>query len=508
MGNGQCAPTRTSKRQAVSRCVGLAPVLVSAQNFLLATRDAGYRSTASAIAEFIDNSIQAGARRVTIEVLRGEAAEHPIEIIIADDGGGMSPEELSQALTFGGSGRFGDRSSLGRYGMGLPNAALSRARRAEVYSWTDRLTTFLSTIDIDSMAEAKDGTLPAIVETDRPGSALNDQHGTVVHLRRCDRLEYRRASTIARKLHAMLSRTYRLYIENGLNLFVNGRLVCPLDPLFLHGAGVGVRAAQFGDDLTYGLTTDAGKGQVRVRFSELPVEEWHDLPAVEKRRMGITGAANVSILRAGREVAAGWWFMGKKRRQNYDDWWRCEVSFDPALDDLFGITHTKQQVNPSPELIKVLARDLEPVAHALNTRVRRRFELVKMTGPLADAARTAAKCAVSLSALPGKVGGRPEKRGTYELVVGSVNETSAFDIAVDGQDLSVTVNERHPLYRDLLAPLAESGMRKDRSVARDLALMLLALARAEVHWLEEADREQVAWFRKEWSDVAAVYLNS
>ena len=46
---------------------------------------------------------------------------------------GMDPFTLRQALRFGGSTRFGDRSGLGQYGMGLPGASLSQARRVTVY---------------------------------------------------------------------------------------------------------------------------------------------------------------------------------------------------------------------------------------------------------------------------------------------------------------------------------------------------------------------------------------
>src|SRR4030095_191011 len=58
-----------------------------------------------------------------------------VEVSILDNGCGMDPFTLRQALRFGGSTRFGDRSGLGRYGMGLPNASLSQARRMMVYTW-------------------------------------------------------------------------------------------------------------------------------------------------------------------------------------------------------------------------------------------------------------------------------------------------------------------------------------------------------------------------------------
>ena len=125
--------------------------VVATRNFLLATRDSGYRSTAAAVAEFVDNSIQAGAQAVHVHVLKGLSDQYPVEIAVSDDGEGMAAEDLSRALTFGGSGRFGDRSSFGRYGMGLPNAALSCARRVDVYSWRSRRRTLVSTLDLDEM---------------------------------------------------------------------------------------------------------------------------------------------------------------------------------------------------------------------------------------------------------------------------------------------------------------------------------------------------------------------
>ena len=82
--------------------------------------------------------------------------------------------------------------------------------------------------------------------------------------------------------------------------------------------------------------------------------------------MGVSKGAGVSIVRAGREIDHGWFFMGDKRKENYDDWWRCEVRFEPSLDELFGVTHTKQQVYPCAALLEILTPDLEQAARALN----------------------------------------------------------------------------------------------------------------------------------------------
>src|SRR4051812_9416540 len=81
--------------------------LVASENFILATRDAGYRSTAAAIAELIDNSLQARASHIRIFVFaRSEPVGCPLNVAVSDDGEGMDPSTLRRSLQFGGSGRF------------------------------------------------------------------------------------------------------------------------------------------------------------------------------------------------------------------------------------------------------------------------------------------------------------------------------------------------------------------------------------------------------------------
>src|SRR4051812_32782323 len=77
--------------------------LVSPANFVMATRDTGYRSTSLAVAEFVDNSLQAEATSIDIEVLKTDDKRYPIELRVIDNGSGMESAALSSALRFGGS---------------------------------------------------------------------------------------------------------------------------------------------------------------------------------------------------------------------------------------------------------------------------------------------------------------------------------------------------------------------------------------------------------------------
>lgn len=82
-----------------------------------------------AIADLIDNSIDAGAGRVEICLFRND---HEVtSLTIADDGRGMSLEELSVGMRFGGRTDH-DPSALGVFGMGLKSASFSQCETLTV----------------------------------------------------------------------------------------------------------------------------------------------------------------------------------------------------------------------------------------------------------------------------------------------------------------------------------------------------------------------------------------
>lgn len=497
------------------------PEIVDAVNFLLAARDTGYRSTALSVAEFIDNALQASARRVSVSVRQGTDSTWPLELMIMDDGVGMDASALRRALTFGGSTRFDDRLSLGRYGMGLPNGALSRARRVEVYSWRDP-TVFWTRLDLDEITLSRRKALARVAPVTELPFARRSRTGTVVRLLRCDRLEYKRPSWFTRRLEEELGRIYRYFLVDGLHLSVNGHQVRPVDPMFLEPSAIRSGACLFGDELVYRLPTDHGAGEIRVRFAELPIHKWHSLSSEEKREFGITNTPSVSVLRAKREIDRGWLFMGGKRRENYDDWWRCEIRFDPVLDELFGITHSKQAIVPTQELLQLLVPDLEPIARALNSRVRQRFELTKATAPLGAAERQARRADKSLPALPpGRytipedlkdvVQAADQVLGTttpYQIVVSELPTTAAFEVVVTRGRLLLLLNSRHPLYRDLYGPLASSESSRDQEVAKHVALAVLAAARADISTWRGSQRAQAQTFRQAWADVLATFMSA
>lgn len=482
--------------------------LVNEKNFAHATRDTGYRSTAAAVSELVDNSVQAGATRIRVVIRQsGVGKEREITLAVWDDGCGMDARVLQQALQFGGSTRFNDRSSLGRFGMGLPNSSASQARRVEVFTWRSPRRVLYSYLDLDEIARGDLRTVPQPVVAALPEWApAPGCSGTLVVWTKCDRLDFRKAGTLERKLERELGRIFRYLLWDGVSITINDTPVVPIDPLFCHPRAQLNGAEPYLDPLIYELRLQDGSPRtapVVVRFARLPVTRWHALPVDEKRRVGIVGGAGVSVVRAGREIAHGWYFMGNKRRQNYDDWWRCEVSFDPVLDEWFGVTHSKQSIRPTQELNGILAPDLELVAHQLSAEVRLAFATVnrRCEDPARKRATDREWRLPRVPVAPTNANGaqRIMSHLTYKIVDGDLATRSFFEWELCGRELVMTLNRNHAFFRQVYERARDHGAEWVRC---DLECILLAFARA----VEMTGQGRADKLREAWSDVLATYV--
>lgn len=482
--------------------------VVAAHNFIVATRETGYRSIATAIAELVDNAIQAHATKIDIWVADQQSGSLGAEITIAvlDNGEGMDRDTLWAALQFGGTARFGDRSSLGRFGMGLPNSSVSQSRRFEVYSWRRSDVVLFSYLDVDEVAERTMEHVPAPIDRPIPAWAAGTAGttGTLVVWPKCDRLDYRKASTIARKLHAPLGQMYRYLIWRGVTITINSEPVIAVDPLFCHPVTGEGGATRFGNPLEYEIEVQNSKpSTVRVRFTELPVTAWHHLSTEEKRARGVVGGAGVSFIRAGREIDFGWVLMGGKRKENYDDWWRCEVHFHPDLDEHFGVTHSKQGVNPTPFLQGVLGSDMEVIARTLNARVRSAFMSMK-SSDVSLAARLATRQDQLLPPIFPKAARSNSEGLSYHVRSGDLLGREFYEIGKSSGKLTITINVNHPFYELVYKPAISE---RDGQSRFALECLLLAAARAELETPGSGKRSWLRKFRASWGDALAAFLD-
>ena len=482
--------------------------VIALPSFIQATRDSGYKCTAAAISELIDNALEASANRIEIHVFRTQTG---VEIQVVDNGSGMSKDTLSLALQFGGSTRFDSRNSLGRYGMGLPNGSLSQARCVEVLSWRDPAAVWKVRLNVDEvLSRVNAGLLPPIAIS---GFRPPTYSGTLVHLRSCDRLDSARISTIEHRLHRELGRIFREFLYRGASILVNGKPVRPFDPLFLRKGQNLIGAREFGPPFEYRLRTLHGtEGLIRVRFVELPIELWHTLSNEQKNDRRISKSAGVSILRGDREIDCGWYFLGSKRKENYDDWWRCEVSFEAKLDEFFGVTHTKQKINPSDALNAILSPDMERVARELNCRIRKSYSLVRENSNRMRLYRAEARdhllepprrllqspAALSSSALRRRDGGI--KGMKYGIRIEALDDESMYVPLRERDRLTIILNANHPFVKTGFQSGTRAGCSKEQ-----LYLLFAAAARTEISLRDPRARTIVREFLHTWGRTLSAY---
>lgn len=105
-------------------------------------RGLGY-STATALADVIDNSLAARADQVMVDFVWDGPASR---IAVLDNGTGMDDGELEMAMRLGDRSPLDVRSAddLGRFGLGLKTASFSQCRRLTVASRKQEASVWLS----------------------------------------------------------------------------------------------------------------------------------------------------------------------------------------------------------------------------------------------------------------------------------------------------------------------------------------------------------------------------
>lgn len=99
-----------------TRSVDLDPKLVNSIGL--------HHSIATAVADLVDNSLDAGARTIRIRILLEGTA--PVGLQVIDDGHGMDSIAIERAMTYAGTRAYRE-SDFGHFGVGLKAASLSQA---------------------------------------------------------------------------------------------------------------------------------------------------------------------------------------------------------------------------------------------------------------------------------------------------------------------------------------------------------------------------------------------
>lgn len=83
----------------------------------------------SAVADIVDNSLDAGATKILVRFVRDR--DQLVGVFIVDNGHGMDDIAIDRAMTFGGKRTYGAKD-LGHFGVGLKAASLGQARSLTV----------------------------------------------------------------------------------------------------------------------------------------------------------------------------------------------------------------------------------------------------------------------------------------------------------------------------------------------------------------------------------------
>jgi len=347
--------------------------IVPADLAVRSMRDNGYKNAAYAIAELIDNSIQAEATKV--ELLIGERYHYGDRsrtsldsMAVLDNGIGMSPDVLQIALQFGNGTHIekGSQNGIGKFGMGLPAASISQCRCVEVYSWQDGIdSSFYTYIDIDKIAQKEMKEIPQPVKKKVPPSWQDigtsfGVSGTLVVWTKIDRCHWKKGNTIINHSEMLIGRMYRRFLQNNLVTIRMHtfdverdqksveRFARPNDPLYLMSNTSCAKPwdqepmfEKWHEPSIHPVQFRGETHEVIVRYS-IAKKEARDSQNAGGKEHGKHARQNVglSIVRADREIT-----IDTKWAIQYDPverWWGVEVEFPPALDEIFGLTNNKQ----------------------------------------------------------------------------------------------------------------------------------------------------------------------
>jgi len=390
-----------------------------------AMRDNGYKNAAYALAELMDNAIQAGATQV--ELLCGERKQQVKQrkssrieqVAVLDNGCGMNADVLRLALQFGNGTYLEEEkhTGIGRFGMGLPSSSVSQCQRVDVWSWQNgvenALYTYLDLEEIKSqklteVPEPQYKPIPSIWE--KVGNSFG-QSGTLVVWSQIDRCLWRTGKAIIENSELLIGRMYRKFLNNNQvlirmvsfdldnpnNISLETKAL-PNDPMYLM-ANTSCpepfrnepmfepweeEEGQY--EIPFTVDFRGKKHQLKVRFSYAketarPGDNPGNLPHGKHAAKNV----GISVVRAGRELD-----LDQSLVNNYDPterWWGIEVEFPPSLDDLFGVTNNKQSARNFSDIVAI---DIKSLCQEGKSIVEVKQELMENEdprGPLIDIAK-------------------------------------------------------------------------------------------------------------------------
>ncbi len=318
-----------------------------------------------AIADLVDNSLDANAKKIKILV---RTRNKEPEIIIADDGSGMDANILDQAIRLGSLIDKDSSSDLGKFGMGLCTASLSICKQTIVLTKTQDGELLKAINDVDEVKRLNDF-ISFMGKPDNDDKALfaellgQSVSGTVVVLRKCDYLQNHNLNLFSNTLGKHLSRIFRYFIAAERSFFVNDKKLLKSDPLEWDNP-----ATHYSDEPLQIKIQDGDRtieDIIRIKLAVLP----ENPAAGERDKVLNIRNQGFYVLRNNREVLDSV-ELDLFTKHNSLNRFRGEILFSGGLDKYMGVNFTKRNISMHQSIQDKLK---EFVAGQIKT-IRARFE--------------------------------------------------------------------------------------------------------------------------------------
>lgn len=330
----------------------------------------------SAICDIVDNSIDANASQVWINVISDSSnAVEKIEII--DDGNGMDIDILDEALKLGSETGKNAACDLGLYGMGLITASISIGRKLEVITKRknseliigvqdldiiQEQNAFVKTLDFVDEQEAKKFEVKILslenkckTDKDRNKQYENLNSATMVTISKIDKCGWTRAKGLTDNLSRTISQVFRKFIQAERCIFyVNGEKLEAIDPIMDYEPTLLI------DDVIV-----EEQGDIRLMVYEL--KDYG--PTINKQKgLGIPGQG-FYVMRNNREIAAGESF-GVFTKHNDFNLLRIEFSYPASLDGVLNTNFSKQKIKLDQSVKNKVERLCNPFIRQVRNKAK------------------------------------------------------------------------------------------------------------------------------------------
>lgn len=499
-------------------------------------RDTGYDFN-TALADIVDNSVDAGANIVDIVIQLD--VDGDVVVSVADDGCGMNRATLLDAMTYGAAGKKA-ANRLGKFGLGLKTASTAFGRKLSVISRVEQDGEVLkATWDLDHVDKVNRWELlidkPSKAELLLLDKTTHGGNGTLVQWEKVDRVLSKYQNPSGAPARKALSRireefqqhaamVYQRFLDindsraRNIIVRVNGIQLEHWDPFCIDALATEMVAEE---TVPVGIGEKA-EAQFTIKAYILPRKEQFPSEAAWRKSRLTNQNQGIYIYRENRLIHPHDW-LGMFAKEPHLTLLRVEFSFDHRLDDAFNVDIKKSRILLNDDLYNWIKDSFIPAPrNAADERYRkgeRKKAQEQAEGAHADSnanigskeedlrladirvknqdtndvevtnkkGTIALKLPLSTAAHPGELNVKP---------VPGLDDGILWSPCLIDAHHAVQINTGHPYYQKVYIPNLASGV-----TIQGMDSLLWAMAEAELGTISETTKKHFIELRFEVSRI-------